>query len=133
MPSSVTSEAKVRDPVCEYFKDIGGVLHVRNVFRQGMKVGFPDDTFYFDFRTLHIEFKAPGKKPNRKQQHMIATLRDAGHMVLVIDNIEEGKAALDLVWEGYAMGASTLEKYVCGRVGTKYRALVENCQKIVEW
>lgn len=128
-----TPEAQVRDPVIEHFEDIEGALHVRNVFRQGMKVGFPDDTFYFNWRTLHIEFKAKNKKPNRKQQHMIATLRDAGHMVLIIDNIEEGIAALDMVNEGHDMQSELLEQLVCKRAGTKYRALVANCQKIDNW
>jgi hypothetical protein len=135
MPEKERNEAGVRDPVCEYYAEVVGVLHVRNVFRPGPAVGFPDDTFYFDYgRSLHIEFKAPGKKPSRKQEDKIARLRDAGQLVLIIDNVEEGKQAIDAVNEsGHFHYAPELEKHVCLRAGTKYRGLVTQCRKIEAW
>jgi hypothetical protein len=54
-------------------------------------------------------------------------------MVLIIDNVEEGIAAIDLVYEGHDMFAVSLERMVCQRAGTKYRALVENCRKVEAW
>lgn len=132
--SKKTPEALIRDPVCEHYTQEGGVLHIRNVFRQGMKTGFPDDTFYGESGdAMHIEFKAPGKLPTRKQENMIATLRDLGHMVAVVDNVEIGKAYIDVLIERHFADAVELEKYVCRRVGTKYRALVESCRKLEAW
>lgn len=126
------SEADVRDEVIAYFNKLGGALHIRNVFRAGVKVGFPDDTFYFCHRTLHIEFKAPGKRPSRKQEHIIAILRDAGHAVLIIDNAAEGKRALDYVTEGN-WEAVSLEKHVAKSLDREYRGLVESCRRLDAW
>lgn len=131
--SAKTPEAKVRNAVVQHFHDIGGVLHVRNVFRSGVRVGFPDDTFYFHARAVHVEFKAPGKRPSRKQQDMLAVLRDAGHLVLVVDNVGEGCAALDIVSEGFCMSAEDLEQAACKRAGSEYRGLVAACKKIEAW
>lgn len=127
-------EADVRDPVCDFYEMTVGILHIRNVFRAGTKAGFPDDTYYFYGRALHVEFKAPGKRPSRKQEDMIAKLRDAGHMVLIIDNVADGKEAIEIMNEGRFQGSAVdLEKLICQRAGTSYRSLVENCRKIEAW
>lgn len=129
-----TKEAHVRDPVCKFYEDEVGILHVRNVFRPGPAVGFPDDTFYFYGRCLHVEFKGPRGKLSRNQEDKIATLRDAGHMVIVIDSIEEGKEAIRFMNEGgVPFTAVQLEKIICQRTGTTYRGLVENARKIEAW
>lgn len=132
--SETKREAEVRDPTAAHYAEVVGILHVRNVFRAGVATGFPDDTFYFYGRTLHVEFKAPGKRPSRKQEDKIARLRDAGHMVAIIDSVEEGREVIDLMNEGgIVMNAVHLEKAVCARAGTTYRGLVENCRKVEAW
>jgi hypothetical protein len=129
-----TPEAEVRDPVCEYYAERVGILHVRNVFRPGVSSGFPDDTFYFpQQKTLHIEFKSEGKKPSRLQEDNIARLRDADHLVLVIDNVEEGKAAIDAVMGKHVANACILEKMAAMRAGRAYRGIVRACRKVEAW
>lgn len=90
----MAKEADVRDPVVKYYIERAGEggLHVRNVFRPGPAVGFPDDTFFGPGRALFVEFKAPGGPPTRKQEDKIARLRDLNQWVLVIDNVVEGRA-----------------------------------------
>ena len=130
------TEAEVRDPVIKHFKEKTGEhgLHVRSVFRPGPAVGFPDPTFYAYGRSLHIEFKRPDGEPSRKQEDKIARLRDLGHLVLIIDNADEGTTALDMLIEGTNVSnADEMERVVCQRAGTTYRALVKNCRKIEAW
>ena len=77
-----------------------GVRSVRNHFRPGVNVGFPDETFLIPGgRPLFVEFKAPGKKPTPKQAHEIKRLKEEGYDVVVCDSAESFKEALDRVLE----------------------------------
>ena len=73
-----------------------GVRSVRNCFRPGVNVGFPDETFLIPGgRPLIVEFKAPGKKPTPKQRLEIQRLKEEGYDVEVCDSLESFKTALD--------------------------------------
>ncbi len=132
-------EKDVRDAVIAFAKEYVGPGHKRNVFRQGLSSGWPDDTFYFPSGvTLHIEFKAPGKLPSRLQEEKIGLLRDAGHLVLIIDNEQEGKAAFHLLDNPevllsvmqHEFRSEMLENMVATRCGRPNRALVAACRRI---
>jgi len=126
-------EADVRDPVCDHYDKKVGILHVRNVFRAGPATGFPDDTFYFYGRTLHVEFKGSEGKLSRKQEEKIAILRDANQMVAVVDNKEDGIELINMLNEGIDLNAVELEKVLCRRLSKPYRGLVENSRAIEAW
>ena len=73
-----------------------GVRSVRNCFRPGVNVGFPDETFLIPGgRPLFAEFKAPGKKPTPKQHYEIERLKKEGYDVVVCDSVEKFKEVLD--------------------------------------
>lgn len=56
----------------------------------------PDRIFFIHGgKPLFVEFKRPGGVPTPLQAHFIETLRGFGYDVLVIDDIEQGKAAID--------------------------------------
>ena len=58
---------------------------------------WPDRTFInADGLHLYVEFKAPGKLPTPGQIRQINRLRNTGCHVYVIDNVQEGKALLDV-------------------------------------
>lgn len=42
----------------------------------------------------HMEFKAPGEQPTRLQAERHKELRALGHEVVVVDNVEQGKAII---------------------------------------
>lgn len=132
-------EKEVRDPVCEYAKQFVGKAHKRNVFRAGLSSGWPDDTFYLPSGlVLELEFKGTGKTPSRLQEDKIAMLRDAGHLVLVIDNVQEGKAAFELLncpeiaikVLKAELRAPYLETLVAARCGRPDRRIVATCRRI---
>jgi len=55
-------------------------------------------------------------------------------MVLIVDNEEDGKAAIDIMVEGRAVShAVHLERLMCLRAETECRNLVENCKKVERW
>lgn len=54
--------------------------------------GWPDRIYLFDYGlAVFIEWKAPGKKPTKKQQRKIDRLRCRGFHVEVFDNVEGAK------------------------------------------
>lgn len=92
-----TPEAKVRDPVVKYAKEIG-YLHFRMSFRIGVRQACPDDLFISPQGVpVFIEFKAPGKEPTKLQQHRLKELRLQKVCAVACDNVEWGKAVLDTV------------------------------------
>lgn len=54
--------------------------------------GVPDRIFIREGRFIAVEFKAPGKRPSKLQQHVHEHLRKEGVEVHVIDSIEDGIA-----------------------------------------
>jgi len=62
------------------------------------RVGWPDYIFlYYGARVLFIEFKREGKKPKKIQAYIHSQLRKMGFKVLVIDDLQVGKNAIDLL------------------------------------
>lgn len=53
--------------------------------------GSPDRWFFKGGRMIIIEFKKPGKTLDGLQINRIRDLRDHGHKVYVIDDIDDGK------------------------------------------
>ena len=53
--------------------------------------GVPDRMFIRDGVVIFVEFKAPGKKPTKKQRHVMGLLEDEFMLVYVIDNVDAGK------------------------------------------
>ena len=56
--------------------------------------GVPDRIFIKEGRIVFVEFKAPGKKPTKLQESVIAKLRASGCEVHVCDSVEKFRAAL---------------------------------------
>ena len=48
-------------------------------------------------KVFFIEFKASGKKPTLPQTREHQRVRDHGVLVLVVDNVDEGKGVIDFV------------------------------------
>lgn len=49
--------------------------------------GVPDRLYIKGGLTVYVEFKAPGKKPTKLQERVIARMRKHGAIVHVIDNL----------------------------------------------
>ena len=54
--------------------------------------GVPDRLFFKGGEVKMVEFKAPGKAPTVYQQAIHRRLLDAGFVVSVVDNVEQGRA-----------------------------------------
>ena|SRR6185295_623741 len=62
------------------------------------RVGWPDYLFLYPIRrVLFIEFKREGKEPRKIQEYIGNKIRAMGFVVLVIDNIEDGKNGIDIL------------------------------------
>lgn len=57
--------------------------------------GAPDQLFVRDTVVLFVEFKKPGKKPERLQQKEHDKLKRKGANVYVIDSLASGEALFD--------------------------------------
>jgi hypothetical protein len=91
-------EADIEIPVVYYAECRGCMVLKLNV--TGRK-GWPDRLFIArDKRMMFVEFKRPGGKPRRLQEHIIKQLNAAGHWVVVIDNVEAGKKLIREFLEG---------------------------------
>lgn len=94
-PQQVTPEGRIQKKAIEYAKKLG-FLAKRHYNGPGAQTGWPDVQFFLPGgRTLHIEFKAPGKEATAIQQYRIDALRQLGHEAIVCDSYEDAKAALD--------------------------------------
>jgi hypothetical protein len=51
----------------------------------------PDRIYLKDGDTIFIEFKREGKVPSKLQAHTHLKYQQAGHTVIVIDSVEQGK------------------------------------------
>lgn len=86
-------ESLIEKKICDAAKKAGWTVHPKAAI--GTR-GWPDRTFSkakFDGMCLiFVEFKAPGKKPTRLQDHVHEKLRAKGYHVYVIDSVEAGVA-----------------------------------------
>jgi len=53
--------------------------------------GVPDNIFLKNKRAVFPEFKVPGARPNKLQEHIFKKIRDQGFYVPIIDSTERGK------------------------------------------
>ena len=82
-------EKSVRDPSVRDAKR-HGVVYKRMHFGHGAETGWPDDLFVFlDGHHWWVEFKAPGKPPEPKQEHVHEEMRKTSMDVSVIDGYNE--------------------------------------------
>lgn len=75
---------------CKAIATKQGVPFIRLTFGAGVQVGWPDFCFLIPGgRPWFVEFKAPGKKPTKRQEYRIRLLRDFGYDVSVCDDAGE--------------------------------------------
>ena len=87
------SEVDIEKATVQYAEALGMIAMKINV--PGRK-GFPDHLFLAQGgRPLFIEFKAPGKKPREIQMLRLKQLVNQGVPATWIDNLEDGKRAIN--------------------------------------
>lgn len=89
-------ESEIQEKVTLYASSIGMIPVRINVV--GRK-GWPDYGYGYKGRMVFIEYKRPGEKPEPLQSYVHKQLNHCGFSVWVVDDINEGKRALDL-WKG---------------------------------
>lgn len=81
-----------------------GVISIRMSFMPGARQGWPDVLFLVPGgRPLFIEFKKPGGKATKLQEHRIQQLRKLGYDVEIHDQEDTAKRAI-----ARALGATPL-------------------------
>lgn len=85
-------ESKIERKVCLYAKAKGWWVWKLTILGWA---GIPDRMFLKQGKVFFIEFKAPGEKPRKLQEHMICKLQDNGFDAYAVDNAEEGKKIVD--------------------------------------
>jgi len=85
-------EAKIESAVSKYAQKLGWLVYK---FQSPNHRGVPDRILLRKGVTLFIEFKTLTGKASRLQEICHEALIDQGFKVLIIDNIEAGKKALD--------------------------------------
>ena len=87
-------EKEIEGAVCLYARKEYGALTPK--FEPDSDRGWPDrEIIGKQNRHFFIEFKQKGKSLRPLQEYRVKTLRDYGHMVYVIDDINKGKDAVD--------------------------------------
>ena len=86
-------EKEIEKKVCEYAKSKGVLCYK---FTSPNQRSVPDRIFHFKGHTWYIEFKRLGQEPTAAQSIEIARIRAQGISVTVVDNVEHGKAIVDL-------------------------------------
>ena len=85
-------ERVIEQKVTEYAEALGVLqLKVNIIGRRG----WPDRIYLYKGRVLFIEFKAPEEEPRKLQLYIHNILRANGFEVEVVDDEDEGKAAID--------------------------------------
>lgn len=92
-------ESDIEAAVCRYAQNHYGMMAEK--FTSPAKRSVPDRLFTMPGgRMFFIEFKAPGKKPTKKQAADHAKRRAMGAQVFVVDGIAEGKTIIDSMYYG---------------------------------
>jgi hypothetical protein len=98
----VMLEKHVESKVCEYAKTKGLLVYK---FTSPAKRSVPDRLFVLpDGRMFFCEFKREGATPTVQQSREHLRLRQQKVSVFVIDNVEDGKAMVDLMMLGVKRG-----------------------------
>ena len=88
-------EKQIETRVCDYAKDRGLLVYK---FTSPARAAVPDRMFVAPSgKVFFIEFKATGEKATVPQTREHQRLRDHGVLVLVVDNVDEGKGVIDFV------------------------------------
>jgi hypothetical protein len=88
-------ESVIESKVCEYAKSKGFLVYK---FTSPNRAAVPDRLLINPYgQVVFIEFKAEGKKPTPAQEREHARLRGHHVNVIVVDNIDQGKFAIDLL------------------------------------
>ena len=90
---NIMRESTIEKSVCKYAKERGWLTY--KFVSPGNKA-VPDRMFMRNSMIFFIEFKAPGKKPTKLQEKVIADITSEGFAVYVIDNIKHGKFVINL-------------------------------------
>lgn len=85
-------EKTIEANVCKYAKKEGWLVFK---FTSPSNRGVPDRMFIRYGVVFFIEFKATGKKPSKLQEKRFAQIRRDRVPVWVVDNVEDGRAAID--------------------------------------
>jgi len=88
-------EKQIESKVCEYAKTKNVLVYK---FTSPARAAVPDRLFIApDGRVWFCEFKREGQKPTPAQEREHAKLRAQKVNVFVIDNVEDGKAMVDIM------------------------------------
>ena len=91
-------EKQIEAKVCEYAKAKGLLAYK---FTSPARAAVPDRLFITqDGRVFFCEFKAAGKKPTEAQAREHHRLRQHKVSVFVVDNVEDGKAMVEMMVMG---------------------------------
>ena len=92
---ATTPEGKVKNAVKAYLKEIGA-WHFLPVSNGMGRHGIPDIIVCWQGRFIAVECKAPGKRSNTSalQDRELAGIAAAGGVAVVVDDVEQLKAAL---------------------------------------
>jgi hypothetical protein len=82
-------EREIESIVCKYAEQQGWLQYK---FTSPSNRGVPDRLFLKNGKIIFIEFKAPGKKLTRLQNHIIKKIRLQGFTTEVIDDTTIGKS-----------------------------------------
>lgn len=89
------SEKAIEKYLFDRVKELGGVCLK---YSNPNMAGYPDRVVLLPGgKTIWIELKSKGKKPNKLQEIRIASLKLLGHLVFVIDSRETVDFVLDVI------------------------------------
>jgi len=91
-------EKNIEQKVCGYAKDKGILVYK---FTSPARAAVPDRMFIVDGFAIFIEFKREGCKPTPSQVRELERLKNKNIPVFVVDNVEDGKAIIDTMLQGY--------------------------------
>lgn len=87
-------EKDIERRVCQYAKTKGIEAYK---FSSPARAAVPDRLMVPDGPSFFIEFKKTGEKPTPAQTREIERLRAKNQVVIVIDNVEDGKCLIDVM------------------------------------
>ena len=91
----MSAEGKLQERAIRYARDLGMVVK-RNYMGPGAETGWPDVEFFAaGGKMFFIEFKAPDGSLRKRQEYIIAQLRERGHTVYVCDRYEDACASIN--------------------------------------
>ena len=91
------AERKIENAVSKYAESKGWLAFK---FVSPGESGVPDHQYMQHGWMFFIEFKAPGEEPDERQLYQHRRIQTkGGHIVFIVDNIEQGRYAIDQMTE----------------------------------